>query len=104
MRKRLAEKAKDGSLKTNGEPKLVPKKRGRWDQTDDAPAAKKVSGTAATPTSWDNADVCLLLTIKSKFKVLISFSLLLLTEREREKEVFWMRMICFRQFYIFIYK
>lgn len=58
MRKRLAEKAKDGTLRANGEPKLVPKKRGRWDQTDDGPAQKKFSGTAVTPTSWDNADVC----------------------------------------------
>lgn len=60
MRKRLIEKAKDGTLKANGEPKLIPKKRGRWDQTDDAPAQKKISGTSATPTSWDNADVFLL--------------------------------------------
>lgn len=60
MRKRLAEKAKDGTLKANGEPKPTPKKRGRWDQTDDTPVQKKLSGTSATPTSWDNADVRLL--------------------------------------------
>jgi len=60
LRKRLAEKAKDGSLKANGEPKLAPKKRGRWDQTDDISAKRSAIGTGATPTSWDNADVCLL--------------------------------------------
>lgn len=59
LRKRLAEKAKDGTLKANGEPKPAPKKRGRWDQTDDTPVQKKLSGASATPTSWDNADVCL---------------------------------------------
>jgi len=58
LRKRLAEKAKDGTLKANGEPKPAPKKRGRWDQTDDTPVQKKLSGSSATPTSWDNADVC----------------------------------------------
>lgn len=58
LRKRLVEKAKDGTLKANGEPKLAPRKRGRWDQTDDTPGQKKLSGTVATPTSWDNADVC----------------------------------------------
>ncbi|OXU31127.1 hypothetical protein TSAR_005037 [Trichomalopsis sarcophagae] len=60
LRKKIAEKAKDGTLKTNGEAKVAPKKRGRWDQTDDTPTAKKPTaglGTAATPTSWDNADV-----------------------------------------------
>lgn len=57
LRKKLAEKAKEGTLKANGEPKPAPKKRGRWDQTDDAPTPKKASGTTATPTSWDNADV-----------------------------------------------
>ncbi|XP_035742278.1 splicing factor 3B subunit 1-like isoform X1 [Vespa mandarinia] len=57
LRKKLAEKAKEGTLKANGEPKPVPKKRGRWDQTDDVPTSKKISGTSATPTSWDNADV-----------------------------------------------
>lgn len=56
LRKRLAEKAKDGTLKANGEPKPTPKKRGRWDQTDDTAVQKKLSGTSATPTSWDNAD------------------------------------------------
>lgn len=57
LRKKLAEKAKEGTLKANGEPKPTPKKRGRWDQTDDAPTPKKPTGTTATPTSWDNADV-----------------------------------------------
>ncbi|XP_001602756.1 splicing factor 3B subunit 1 isoform X1 [Nasonia vitripennis] len=60
LRKKIAEKAKDGTLKTNGEAKVAPKKRGRWDQTDDTPTAKKPTaglGTATTPTSWDNADV-----------------------------------------------
>lgn len=57
LRKKLAEKAKEGTLKANGEPKPAPKKRGRWDQTDDAPTPKKPTGTTATPTSWDNADV-----------------------------------------------
>lgn len=46
-------------MKANGEPKPAPKKRGRWDQTDDTPVQKKLSGASATPTSWDNADVCL---------------------------------------------
>lgn len=33
MRKKIIDKAKDGSLKvTNGEAKAAPKKRGRWDQ------------------------------------------------------------------------
>ncbi|XP_001599854.2 splicing factor 3B subunit 1 isoform X1 [Nasonia vitripennis] len=58
LRKKIAEKAKDGTLKTNGEAKAAPKKRGRWDQTDDTPTIKKPTiGTVATPTSWDNADV-----------------------------------------------
>ncbi|XP_011494618.1 PREDICTED: splicing factor 3B subunit 1 isoform X2 [Ceratosolen solmsi marchali] len=58
LRKKIAEKAKDGTLKTNGEPKPAPKKRGRWDQTDDTPTPKKPTiGTIATPTSWDTADV-----------------------------------------------
>ncbi|XP_057320468.1 splicing factor 3B subunit 1 isoform X1 [Microplitis mediator] len=57
IRKKIIEKSKDGTLKSNGEPKPAPKKRGRWDQTDDTPVAKKPTGTAATPTSWDNADV-----------------------------------------------
>ncbi|KAK0160483.1 hypothetical protein PV328_007891 [Microctonus aethiopoides] len=56
LRKKIVEKAKDGTLKANGEPKPVPKKRGRWDQTEDAPTAKKPA-LAATPTSWDNVDV-----------------------------------------------
>lgn len=42
LRKKLAEKAKEGTLKANGEPKPAPKKRGRWDQTDDAPTPKNL--------------------------------------------------------------
>lgn len=59
LRKKIAEKSKDGTLKTNGEAKPAPKKRGRWDQTDDTPTPKKaaVSSASATPTSWDTADV-----------------------------------------------
>ncbi|XP_014230463.1 splicing factor 3B subunit 1 [Trichogramma pretiosum] len=58
LRKKLIEKSKDGTLKTNGEAPAVPKKRGRWDQTDETPTPKKpvISTTAATPTSWDNTD------------------------------------------------
>lgn len=56
LRKKIVEKAKDGTLKANGEPKPAPKKRGRWDQTEDTPTVKKPA-LAATPTSWDNADV-----------------------------------------------
>lgn len=60
LRKKLLEKSKDGSLKvTNGDSKTVPKKRGRWDQTEEVavPAKKKTlavstSSTAATPI-WD---------------------------------------------------
>ena len=45
-RKQMAEKAKDGTLKpvdTNGAAKAAPKRRGRWDQTEETPAktAKK---------------------------------------------------------------
>ncbi|CAB0035676.1 unnamed protein product [Trichogramma brassicae] len=58
LRKKIIEKTKDGTLKTNGEAPVVPKKRGRWDQTDETPTPKKpvISTTAATPTSWDNTD------------------------------------------------
>ncbi|XP_043471076.1 splicing factor 3B subunit 1 isoform X1 [Leptopilina heterotoma] len=56
IRRKLVEKARDGTLKSNGETKVAPKKRGRWDQTDDAPTPKKSTSAAATPTSWDNAD------------------------------------------------
>ncbi|KAG8223693.1 hypothetical protein J437_LFUL004058 [Ladona fulva] len=54
LRKKLAEKAKDGTLKpvSNGDaPKAAPKKRGRWDQTADetpTPAAKKKAASL-----WD---------------------------------------------------
>lgn len=59
------EKAKDGSLKANGEAKTAPKKRGRWDQTVEespVPAKKKTLGVSTTTSSnaatplWD-ADV-----------------------------------------------
>lgn len=66
MRKKILEKAKDGSLKVNGEVKTAPKKRGRWDQTVEespVPAKKKTLGVATTANSsaaatplWD-ADV-----------------------------------------------
>lgn len=61
IRKKIFEKAKDGSLKiTNGEAKSTPKKRGRWDQTVDevvVPTKKKTlsistSSNAATPV-WE---------------------------------------------------
>lgn len=57
MRKKIQEKAKDGTLKvSNGDQQRAqePKKRGRWDQTIDeqfVPAKKPASG-ALTPT-WD---------------------------------------------------
>ncbi|XP_044755817.1 splicing factor 3B subunit 1 isoform X1 [Coccinella septempunctata] len=64
IRKKILDKAKDGSLKViNGESK-APKKRGRWDQTIDevfVPSKKKIlsvstpSGEAATPV-WGDAD------------------------------------------------
>ncbi|KAJ8679543.1 hypothetical protein QAD02_015330 [Eretmocerus hayati] len=58
LRKKIIEKAKDGTLKTNGDAKPAPKKRGRWDQTDETPTPKKPAiAPPATPTSWDNADV-----------------------------------------------
>jgi splicing factor 3B subunit 1 len=57
LRKKIQEKAKDGTLKvSNGEPQ--PKKRGRWDQTidDQFVPAKKTAAGAATPT-WGDTDV-----------------------------------------------
>lgn len=60
MRKKILEKAKDGTLKvsSNGDAlRAEPKKRGRWDQTIDdnfVPAKKTASGT--TPT-WGDVDV-----------------------------------------------
>lgn len=65
LRKKILEKAKDGSLKSNGEVKTAPKKRGRWDQTVEespVPAKKKTLGVSTTANSnaatplWD-ADV-----------------------------------------------
>ncbi|XP_076251577.1 splicing factor 3b subunit 1 isoform X1 [Rhynchophorus ferrugineus] len=61
LRKKILEKAKDGSLKVqNGDSKSSQKKRGRWDQTVEesfVPAKKKTlsvttSSTAATPI-WE---------------------------------------------------
>ncbi|KAK7867740.1 hypothetical protein R5R35_002244 [Gryllus longicercus] len=64
LRKKIAEKSKDGTLKvvSNGDmPKSAPKRRGRWDQTGgdeaSAPAKKKVAGgTLTTGSSWDKED------------------------------------------------
>ncbi|KAL1462904.1 hypothetical protein WDU94_014707 [Cyamophila willieti] len=70
VRKKLQDKAKDGTLKavpTNGEAKAAPKKRGRWDQTSDGdatPAKKKLAapewekeaaegGITPAATRWD---------------------------------------------------
>lgn len=73
MRKKILEKAKDGSLKANGEVKTAPKKRGRWDQTVEespVPAKKKTLGVSTTSLSnaaatplWD-ADVSFFFTRK----------------------------------------
>jgi len=68
LRKQMTEKAKDGTLKavdTNGAAaaKAAPKRRGRWDQTEETPSAKKPAASffqaesgseAATPgrQSW----------------------------------------------------
>ncbi|XP_066146291.1 splicing factor 3B subunit 1 isoform X1 [Euwallacea fornicatus] len=61
VRRKIVEKAKEGSLKTqNGDAKVAPKKRGRWDQTVEesfVPAKKKTlsvstPSTAATPV-WE---------------------------------------------------
>ena len=63
LRKKIQEKAKDGTLKvsssSNGDSSQA-KKRGRWDQTIEeqfVPAKKSASG-AITPT-WGDADVSL---------------------------------------------
>ncbi|XP_037919213.1 splicing factor 3B subunit 1 isoform X2 [Hermetia illucens] len=58
IRKKILEKAKDGTLKvSNGEAaKKEPRKRGRWDQTIEdqfVPAKKVVTAEAPTP-SWDD--------------------------------------------------
>lgn len=58
LRKKIQEKAKDGTLKvssSNGDTSREAKKRGRWDQTIEeqfVPAKKSASG-ALTPT-WDS--------------------------------------------------
>ncbi|XP_071445773.1 splicing factor 3B subunit 1 isoform X1 [Hetaerina americana] len=54
LRKKLAEKAKDGTLKpvSNGDaPKAAPKKRGRWDQTADETPSQPTKKKAAS--LWD---------------------------------------------------
>lgn len=62
LRKKIQEKAKDGTLKTsNGDAsRSEPKKRGRWDQTIDEQfvPAKKAAAGAMTPT-WET-DVCVI--------------------------------------------
>ena len=57
IKRKLAEKAKNGTLKTNGEIKLSPKKRRRWDQLGETPKQKIDTGTTEVSTFWDNADV-----------------------------------------------
>lgn len=55
MRKKIQEKAKDGTLKVAAsENGSAPKRRGRWDQTIDEQfvPAKKTAAGAATPT-WE---------------------------------------------------
>lgn len=56
LRKKILEKAKDGSLKANGEVKTAPKKRGRWDQTvEESPVPAKKKTLAVSTTSNSNA-------------------------------------------------
>ncbi|CAH1995277.1 unnamed protein product [Acanthoscelides obtectus] len=61
LRKKLIEKAKDGTLKaTNGDVKATPKKRGRWDQTVDeavVPAKKKTLSVATPSTAKTPANI-----------------------------------------------
>ena len=50
-RKQMAEKAKDGTLQavdTNGAAKSAPKRRGRWDQTEETPDPKKTKKPASS--------------------------------------------------------
>ncbi|XP_054285703.1 splicing factor 3B subunit 1 isoform X1 [Macrosteles quadrilineatus] len=60
LRKKLVEKAKEGTLKpvANGDSKPAPKKRGRWDQTadgDSTPSAPK-KNKLPTDSPWDKED------------------------------------------------
>lgn len=71
MRKKILEKAKDGTLNrssTNGDASkgTEARKRGRWDQTidDQFVPAKKLAPGAATPT-WDG-DVSIFLNLNNK--------------------------------------
>jgi len=78
LRKKIQEKAKDGTLKvsssSNGDSgRGEPKKRGRWDQTIDeqfVPAKKSASG-ALTPT-WE-ADVSFLSQFQTSFSNFVFF-------------------------------
>lgn len=59
LRKKILEKQKDGTLKvvSNGDSaKAAPKRRGRWDQTEDTgtPVEKKKKADAS---AWDKEDV-----------------------------------------------
>lgn len=58
LRKKIQDKAKDGSLKSSNGDSSQPKKRGRWDQTveEQFVPAKKASSGALTPT-WGDVDV-----------------------------------------------
>jgi len=59
VRKTIIDKAKDGSLKTNGDSKGTIRKRGRWDQvvqngdSSGVPAKKK---TNSAP--WEEVNIC----------------------------------------------
>lgn len=59
VRKTIIDKAKDGSLKTNGDSKGTVRKRGRWDQvvqngdSSGVPAKKKSSSTP-----WEEVCCC----------------------------------------------
>lgn len=59
VRKTIIDKAKDGSLKTNGDSKGIVRKRGRWDQvvqngdSSGVPAKKK---TSSAP--WEEVSYC----------------------------------------------
>ncbi|XP_067015004.1 splicing factor 3B subunit 1 isoform X2 [Anabrus simplex] len=62
LRKKIAEKSKDGTLKvvTNGDvPKVAPKRKGRWDQTggdESVTPVKKPATTLVTGSMWDKED------------------------------------------------
>lgn len=66
MRRKIVEKAKEGNLRAqNGDAKVAPKKRGRWDQTVEesfVPAKKKtlsISTPSTAPTPVWEGDVSL---------------------------------------------